>query len=427
MSLTDKELQALKPKEKSYKKADGHGLYIEVLPSGGKSWRLKYRIGGIEKRITLGLYPVVSLKKARDKAHEARGLLSDGVDPGQAKKDIAIVAKASSSTSKTFTVVLNELLAVKTKRVSEKHISDYKRSMEMHVLPCLGKKDITEIKASEIIELGQKTEDAGLYLAHRIIQRIGEVMDYAVTLGYREMNPVTKKTHTILTQHVRKNNPAIEFKYMPEFLHDLSKYRGYPTTIGLLKFVMFSGCRTGEARDLRWTWVDFEKRLISIPPEFHKSGRTAIRKGKTGKALPWHLIPISSQILEVLQEVQEITKNSGDKFVFPLYRNYALKASENVLSGALANIAGGKWKGRQSGHGFRGLAKTSWKESELWSYDAMELQLAHAYLTATEEAYDSAKLLDSRTKMLSWWGSKIIDAEVSKIVDLKTAPTVNRL
>ncbi|MDO9053938.1 MAG: integrase arm-type DNA-binding domain-containing protein [Gallionella sp.] len=226
MSLTEKELLNLKPEAKGYKRADGHGLYIEVLPSGGKSWRLKYRFGGKEKRITFGLYPVVSLKKAREEAFIARQLLSNGIDPGQAKKSIATALKVASSSSKTLKLVLDELLAVKIKRVSEKHLSDYKRSMEMHVLPFLGERDIADIKADEIIKLGQKTEEAGLYLAHRIIQRIGEVMEFAVTLGYREMNPVTKKTYLMLTQHVRTNNPAIDFCDMPEFLHDLSKYRG---------------------------------------------------------------------------------------------------------------------------------------------------------------------------------------------------------
>lgn len=148
MSLTDRELQALKPRDKPYKMADGHGLYVEVLPSGGRSWRLKYRFCGKEKRLALGLYPTVSLKEARDKAHEARKLLSDGIDPSAAKKEIkqAQAVEAQAANVITFDFVVKELLVTKENRqVTARHLHDVKRSLERHVLPTFGNRDIKSI------------------------------------------------------------------------------------------------------------------------------------------------------------------------------------------------------------------------------------------------------------------------------------------
>lgn len=419
MKLGDKEIKAAKPKAKAYKLADGGGLYLEVLPTGSKSWRLKYRIGGIEKRMTFGLYPVVTLKDARDRAHEARKLLTNSVDPMQVKKDAVAAIRAAAAPIDTFEIVMDLLLVAKKMRASEKHVDDYRRSMEIHVLPTFGNRDIRGISAIEIIALGKKTEDAGRYQAHRIVQRIGEVMDFAVATGRREQNPVTKMTHTILAPHTRENFPAISMDELPESLRDLSRYRGFPITILMLRFMMLTACRTGEARDMVWGWVNMKDALMTIPPTGHKSGRKAINKKK--KEPKPHLIPLSMQALELLEEARELTGNTGDQYIFPKYSNYAGKASENVISNALANIGGGKWKGRQSGHGLRRLARTTWGESELFSFEAMETQLAHAIKNETVAAYDHAQLLQTRGKMLQWWADKISAAGSAKVLEFKKA------
>ena len=289
MKLNDKTVQAAKPTDKPYKLSDGGGLYLQVLKSGSKSWRLKYRAGGVEKRMTFGLYPDVTLKDARNYASDARRLLAGGVDPGQIKKDAAAAIKDAVRPVETFSKVMDELLAAKRNRASEKHCDDYRRSMELHVLPAFGGRDIKDIGALEIIALGKKTEDAGRYLAHRIIQRVGEVMDFAVATGRRDQNPVTKMTHATIAPSVRENNPAISLDELPDFLRDLAKYRGYPITILLMRFMMMTACRTGEARDLVWDWVDLDKKLITLPPNGYKTGRKNVNSGKS--AVP-HFIPL---------------------------------------------------------------------------------------------------------------------------------------
>jgi len=412
MKLGDKEVKAAKPREKAYKLADGGGLYLEVLPTGSKSWRMKYRTGGIEKRMTFGLYPVVTLKDARDRAHEARKLLNNGADPMQVKKDAIAAIKAAAAPIDTFETVMDELLTAKRMRASEKHVDDYRRSIEIHVLPTFGKRDITSISAIEIIALGKKTEDAGRYQAHRIVQRIGEVMDFAVATGRREQNPVTKMTHTIIAPHTPENFPAISMEELPAFLRDLSRYRGFPITILMLRFMMLTACRTGEARDLIWDWVDMKDALITIPATGHKSGRKAINQRK--KEPKPHLIPLSTQALEVLEEARELTGNTGEQYIFPTYKNHAGKASENAISNAIANIAGGKWRGRQSGHGLRRLARTAWGESELFSFESMETQLAHKLNDKTVAAYDHAQLLQTRRLMLQWWADQVSEAGLHK-------------
>lgn len=386
------------------KHADGNGLTLLVKPNGTRLWWFRYRFGGKEKTLALGEYPVISLKDARERHFAAQKLLANDRDPMQVKREVKAAAIAAQKPPETFEKVLNELCEAKGKRTSEEHIQDYLRSMELHVLPKFGNRDITSITAMEIIALGKKTEETGTYLAHRIIQRIGEVMDFAVATGRREQNPVTKMTHHTIAPHERKNHPAITMAELPAFLQDLGKYRGFPTTLLMLRFAMLSACRTGEARDLIWDWVDMENRLITIPPSGYKTGKKAINSGKAASARP-HLIPISNQIAEILNEAQELTKNTGDQYVFPSYRNWHHKASENALSNALANIAYGKWKGRQSGHGLRRLARTAWGDSGLWSFEAMERQLAHIIGNETQQAYDKSERIDERHKMMQWWAA----------------------
>lgn len=419
MKLNDKMVQAMKPEEKDYKKADGGGLFLLVRPSGVKLWRMKYRIAGKEKLLSFGEYPIVTLKDARNYANDARRLLAAGVDPGQMKKDAAAAVKEAVKPVETFSKVMDELLAAKRNRASEKHCDDYRRSMELHVLPSFGSRDIKEIGAMEIIALGKKTEDAGLYLAHRIIQRVGEVMDFAVATGRREQNPVTKMTHQTIAPAIRENNPAISINELPDFLHDLSKYRGYPITILLMRFIMLSACRTGEARDLAWDWVDLDKKLITIPPSGYKTGKKKINSGKVDVSP--HFIPLSNQVVDLLREAQELTGNSDNEYVFPKYRNYKMKASENAVSNALANVADGKWKGKQSGHGFRRLARTAWGNHGGWSFESMEKQLAHTVGSSTVTAYDKAERLDERARMMQWWADCIDQAACDKVVKFKSA------
>lgn len=418
MKLNDKMIQAAKPTDKDYKMADGGGLFLLVRPSGVKLWRMKYRIAGKEKLLSFGEYPIVTLKDARNYANDARRLLAAGTDPGKVKKDAAAAVKEAVKPVETFAKVMDELLQAKRNRASEKHCDDYRRSMELHVLPSFGSRDIKEIGAMEIIALGKKTEDAGRYLAHKIIQRVGEVMDFAVCTGRRDQNPVSKMTHATIAPSVRENNPAISLDELPDFLRDLAKYRGYPITILLMRFMMMTACRTGEARDLVWDWVDLDKKLITLPPNGYKTGRKNVNSGKT--AVP-HFIPLSIQVVDLLLEAQELTGNSGSKYVFPAYRNYSMKASENAVSAALANIAAGKWKGRQSGHGFRRLARTVWGDHGGWSFEAMEKQLAHTVGSSTVTAYDKAERIDERAKMLQWWADRIDQAACDKVVQFKRA------
>lgn len=413
--LNDKAVAAAKTGAKQVKISDGDGLALILKPNGTKLWWFRYRHGGKEKTLALGEYPLVSLKDARQRTQDARKLLSKGIDPMAEKKAVQNALKDAVKPTETFEKLLDELCQAKAKRASERHVQDYRRSMELHVLPKFGRRDITSITAIEVIEHAKKVEARGRYLAHRIVQRIGEVMDFAVATGRREQNPVTKMTHQTIAPHCRENNPAISEAELPGFLKDLDTYRGFQITKLMLRFVMHTACRTGEARDLVWNWVNLEERIITIPPDGYKTGRRAINSGRAAQAKP-HLIPISDQVAALLQEAQELTGNKGTQYVFPLYRNYASKASENAISAALANMG---WKGRQSGHGFRRLARTAWGNSRKWSREAMERQLAHSIGDATESAYDKAECLEERHTMLQWWSNRIESFEVAQVVPFR--------
>lgn len=413
--LNDKAVAAAKAGAKQVKISDGDGLALILKPNGTKLWWFRYRYGSKEKTLALGEYPLVSLKDARQRTQDARKLLSNGIDPMAKKKAVQNALKEAGKPIETFEKLLDELCAAKAKRASERHVQDYRRSMELHVLPKFGKRDINGITAVEIIGHAKKVETRGRYLAHRIVQRIGEVMDFAVATGRREQNPVTKMTHQTIAPHCRENNPAISEAELPQFLCDLDKYRGFGITKLMLRFMMHTACRTGEARDLIWDWVDLENRIITIPPSGYKTGRKAINSGRAAQAKS-HLIPISDQVVTLLQKAQEMTENKGAQYVFPLYRNYASKASENAISSAIANMG---WKGRQSGHGFRRLARTAWGDSGKWSREAMERQLSHSVGDATEAAYDKAERLDERREMLQWWSDRIESFEVAQVVPFR--------
>jgi integrase len=416
--LSEKAVQAAKPTAADRKISDGDGLFLLVKTNGTRLWRMKYRFAGKEKLLSFGAYPEVGLKDARQCCFEARKLLGQSIDPSAEKKAAKARLIESAQPVATFEVVMDELIEAKAKRSTEKHIQDYRRSMELHVLPKLGNKGIQEITAIEVIELGKSTEARGKYLAHRIIQRIGEVFDYAVATGRRDQNPVTKMTHATISPHARENNPAISERELPLFLHDLEVYRGFYITKLSLRFLLLTACRTGEMRDLIWEWVDLENKLITIPATGYKTGRKSINQGKAGKP---HFVPLSSQVVALLREAQSLTGNSGAQYIFPTHRNFDTKASENVISSAIANMGvDGRWKGKQSGHGFRRLARTSWGESGKWSYEAMERQLAHSVGNATVSAYDKAERLEERKEMLQWWANRIDElAKGAKVLELK--------
>lgn len=407
--LTDTSIRCATASDKAFRLGDGDGLSVVVMPTGAKLFWLSYRFGGKQKTLSLGQYGTISLKDARQLASEARRKIAMGVDVSEEKQRQRQEARdATMPAYTTFREVCESMLKLKATKTSEKYITEHRRSLDLHLHPLIGHLDVEVIDAPVVLEAAERIQIDGLYLAKRMIQRAGEVLSYAIAVGKRKsINPINKSTYKLLQTHDGRHNPAISIGELPALLADIREYRAYPITKLLFRFVLLTACRTGEAREMQWNWVDLEKRMITVPPEFFKTGRKLLNSGRSSQARP-HMIPISEQVAEILRQAQELSSNSaGGELVFPSYRSRHHKASENVLLHLFKVMANGKWAGRQSGHGLRSIARTAWGESGQWGWDAMELQLAHSVGNATSRAYDQSERLDERRRMLQWWADQV--------------------
>jgi integrase len=327
-----------KPREKSYKLADGHGLYLEVAPNGSRYWRLKYRFGGKEKRLALGVYPVVTLARAREDALAARRLLHDGINPGERKKERAREAKVAAGNS--FETIACDWHAVMKPKWTPQHAAEVIESLKKDIFPVLGARPITELKAPEIFDAIRRIEKRGaIDIAQRVRQRCSAVFAFAIGVGLAENNPVAAMKGVFATRRKqpRKMLPARE---LPEFLRNLRTHKGDPT-IGLaLRLVILTMVRTIELRGARWEEFDFERKFWLIPAQ-----RMKMRAQ--------HVVPLSSQALAVLDELKSIS--SSHAVVFPGRSDRDKPISENTLLYALYRLG---YHQRATTHGFRALAST---------------------------------------------------------------------
>lgn len=379
MALTDKEIKALLPEKTRKKYFDGNGLYIEVDPSGSKWWRLKYRFNGKEKRISLGVYPKVSLKEAREVSKKMKEDLKAGIDP-------ASRMKREGSKEKTFEKVAEEWLAKQSRLWTPAHSSKIKTFLENKIYSFLGPRAIEDIKPSEILNLCRTVEkNTSAYMSHVIFSIIGRVMRYCVASGYLPTDP-SRDLKGALTPHKEKHMPAI---VAPEQVGLLAMriegYTGHFTTRAAMQIMLLCMCRTIEARGARWTEIDLENSMWRIPAERMKMRRE-------------HLIPLSRQASQIFQETRELT--GRHEFVFPSFRSKSRIMSENTINAALRSL--GYEKGEVVGHGFRSTASTLLNEMG-WAPDVIEAQLAHASQGNVRAAYNRAAWLDDRRRMLQAW------------------------
>ena len=332
---------------------------------------------------SFGPYPDVSLAEARRKAGETRALLRDGVDPVEHKR--AGVEEESA----TFEEIARNLFASKKGKCTDQYIKDLTRSMELHVFPAWGEKKISGIQPREVLNLVTGIQKRGKYLAHKMTARLNEIFEYAASLGYVQYSPVNRATHKSLKHHERQNMAAISFDELPEFLKRFEHYRGYRITKLAIRFLLLTFVRTIEMRRLEWKWIDWENRVARFPAAAMKTRRD-------------HVVPLSDQVIQLLEEARELTGKF--KLVFPNHANYEKQASENIVLAALESMG---YKGRMTGHGFRTLARSKLAE-EGFSRDALELQLAHVISKdTTEAAYNRAEFLDERKKMMQHWADLV--------------------
>lgn len=390
-------IKKLKPEAKPKKHYDSGGLYLLVTTTGAKSFRFKYHFAGKEKTLTFGLFPTITLSKAREWAEDARRLLAQGVDPSALKKQAQNAVKEAVPVEVvTFKQVAMEVIKQKRLRCTEQYADNYQRSMELHVFPEIGDKDIADLKSGDVLAAVQKaTSEGRSYLPHKLTQRIGEVFDHAVMTQRREFNPVNRAINKSLAPHREESHRTIKADDLPDFYADLVGYRGYPLTRYMIEFLMHSFMRTGELRRLEPCHIDWKNRRIEVP------GGLDIGHKNTP------LIPLTDAMERLILKALEVT-GEDRKYVFPAFNDFQKMSSENVITQALRNMG---WKDEMTGHGFRALATSTLEEVGRFSADAAQLQLGHVVArNDTEGAYRRIQLWDDRVQMMRWWG-EFLDAK----------------
>lgn len=402
MPLTDASIRTAKPKDKPYKLADGGGMYLEVAPSGGKWWRIKYRIDGKEQRLSLGTYPEVSLKTARERREEARKLLAAGINPGLHRK--AVKASKAAEQADTFEVIAREWHAKqksagrpkdpenpknkeKVPHWTERHAGRVLDRLEKDLFPFLGQRPIRAITAPELLAALQRKEGKGAaYSAKRLRQIAGQVFRYAVATGRAERNPVPDLKDALQPHVVTHMAAMTDPKKVGGLLRAIDAYEGTLVIKCALKLAPLVFVRPGELRQAEWSEIDLEAAEWDIP-----AAKMKMRDG--------HLVPLSKQAVAILRELQPYT--GGGRYVFPSARTNSRPMSDNAVLSAMRRMEIGK--DEMSGHGFRAMARTILDEVLQVRPDFIEHQLAHAVRDPNGRAYNRTAHLAERRKMMQLW------------------------
>jgi integrase len=387
MPITHVAIVNAKPREKPYRLFDGRGLYLEVSPSGGRWWRFKYRFHGKEKRVSLGVFPDVSLSEARDALDDVRRQLRAGLDPSEEiKKKKKAAAPGASPSGETFETVAREWFAKHSPTWAPGHGDKIIRRLELNVFPWLGKKPIAEIKPLELLGVIQRVEQRGANeTAHRALQNCGRVFRYAVATGRAERD-ITRDLIGALAPVVERHHASIiEPQAVGALLRDLDGYAGSFVTRCALRLAPLVFVRPGELRMAEWSEFNLDE------------GEWRIPAAKMKMRAP-HFVPLSTQAIQILRELHPLT--GGGRYVFPGEPNRSRPMSNNTVTSALRRL--GYSRHEMTGHGFRSMASTLLNEQG-WHPDAIERQLAHQEQNEIRAAYNYAKYLPERRKMMQAW------------------------
>ncbi|ENH0091598.1 tyrosine-type recombinase/integrase, partial [Escherichia coli] len=382
MKLNARQVDAAKPREKAYKLADGAGLYLEVVPSGSRYWRMKYRFNGKEKRMAFGVYPAVSLAQARALRDEAKKKLAEGIDPSFAKKEEKLVRDVQLNN--TFQEVALEWHGTKVSRWSEGYASDIIEAFNKDIFPYIGQQPVNEIKPLVLLNVLRRMESRGATeKAKKVRQRCSEVFRYAIVTGRAEYNPAADLT-SAMSGHESKHYPFLTVEELPDFFKALSGYTGSPLVVLAARLLILTGVRTGELRGAFWSEFDLEKAVWEIPAERMKMKRP-------------HLVPLSTQALEIVQQLKVM---SGQyPLVFPGRNDPRKTMSEASINQVFKRIG---YTGKVTGHGFRHTMSTILHE-EGFNTAWIETQLAHVDKNAIRGTYNHALYLEGRREMMQWY------------------------
>lgn len=377
--LSDKAVSQAKPQEKTYRLYDQNktGFCIEITPQGGKRWRLRYRFRGKEKMISLGTYPLVSLKEARDRAWEARQELEQGIDPSQKRR-----AGGNARTFKNVALEWHEKFMVPR---GGKYPNDVLRFLEREVFPFIGDMPLPEIDAPTILEILRRIEARGtVATAYKIKSYISQTLRYGIACGLIFQNPARDLGGAIAPRVKIPRAAIIDPLEAGRLMLDIDSYPVGVVRCALL-FNALTFVRPGELRHAEWAEINMDGAEWRIP-----AAKMKMKKP--------HIVPLSRQAIEVLKGLHLFSGHG--KLLFPSVRTLDRPISDNTVNAALRYL--GYSKEKMTGHGFRAMASSLLNEQG-WNADVIERQLAHVEQNTVRAAYHRTEYLEDRRRMMQAW------------------------
>jgi len=385
MSLPDIAVRRARAKTKAYKLFDAGGLFLLVTPNGGKWWRFKYRFAGKEKLLSLGTYPEISLKTARERRDQERKKLADKIDPAVNRK--AIKAAWENSQANNFEVVAREWIGKQSAVWSQANTKKVTSYLENNIFPWLGSRPVADIVAPELLAAFRRMEARGaIYTAHTISQTCGQVFRYAIATGRAMRDPAADLRGALQPVKGKHYAAVTEPKAIGPLLRIMDGYEGSLVVRCALRLAPLVFVRPGELRKAEWKEIDFDTATWNLPAERMKMNEP-------------HIVPLSRQAIDILNELHPLTGRGA--YLFPSPRGTKKPMSDNTILGALRRL--GIPKEEMTGHGFRAMARTVLDEVLGIRPDYIEHQLAHAVRDPNGRAYNRTAHLPQRRAMMQEW------------------------
>lgn len=405
--LTDSAIRIAKPRDKPYTMADGGNMYLEIAPSGKRTWRMSYRqSNGKNNRLTFGTYPEITLLEARNKRLAAHRLIAEGIDPAQAKR-VEKATKARAATN-TFEAVARDWHQNKLESWQPRTAKNILDRLEKDVFPLIGKHPIAELKAPLILDMLKRIEKRGaIEMAKRQAQVCGQIFRYAVATGIADHDPIPS-LRGALKPTAKGHHAAITPDELPEFIRALEKNEVHmftPTRI-LTRLMMLVFVRTSELTETPWSEIDLENEEWVIPWQRMKMGKRKVNPRKVD-----HHVFLPRQGWELIRELHAVT--GGNKFLFPNRNDHERPASNWGILAALKRMG---YSGKMTGHGFRSLAMGVIKERLGYRHEAVDRQLAHQSGDVYGDAYDRAEFKEVRKIMMQQYADYLETVASGKVI-----------
>ena len=392
MKLNNQACKTAKPKDKQYKMFDGEGLFLLVKPNGSKLWQFKYRIFGKEKLISFGSYTLTSLAEAREERAKAKKLLQQNIDPSAQRREEKRLKKRNSDN--TFKAIALEWFNIKSEDWSKNYQGKIMKGLELNVFPYIGNRPIAEIDPPELLEdVLRRIERRGSYdIASRTSQICGQIFRYGIQTGRCKWD-ISKDLRGALKTKKKEHFRTLDIEDLPNFIEALkeNKARLFERTRNAVWLSLYTFLRPKEIRTMKWSYINWEDKLIIIPADVMKMKRD-------------HLVPMSTQVIQTLQNQAEEMKHLNTDYVFPGQVKHRNPMSDATVGKAIKALGFGD---KLVAHGFRALARTAIREKLGYEAEIIEKQLAHESKGALREAYDRTQFIDQRTVMMQDWADYI--------------------